>query len=173
MSDGAFAGREQCRDCGTSDPALAYRSGRMQRCIDCQHYWNLTHRGHGQRVEMAYTREQFVALKRATPRRCHYCGIDGEGLWEWNVTGVHRKRHETIGWDRIDSTFGYQDGNWVPCCPVCNSVKSNTFSVDEMTALAPTIRAVLDSHRNQPPARTTADTPGATRTTTPASEGSA
>ena len=144
MEVGPFAGKGTCRDCDTSDPVLAYRSGRMQRCIDCQHYWNLTHRSTGRDIEMAYTREEFVQLKRTTPRLCHYCKVDGDGLWAWNVFGVHHKRFETIGWDRLDSDRGYVDGNWVPCCPVCNAVKSRTFTYDEMLVIGPVIRAVLD-----------------------------
>jgi hypothetical protein len=59
-----------CRDCGTLDPMLLYRSGRMQRCHDCQHYENLTRKGTGGGVE--FTREQFVEWRLTNIVPC--CG---------------------------------------------------------------------------------------------------
>lgn len=40
---------------------------------------------------------------------CYYCGE----LREYN------------GIDRIDSNIGYEDNNIVPCCEICNKMKSN------------------------------------------------
>lgn len=39
---------------------------------------------------------------------CRYCGID-------NTTGM----------DRVDNDFGYSEGNVVPCCLRCNTMKSD------------------------------------------------
>ena len=36
----------------------------------------------------------------------------------------------SLGLDRIDSDLGYQLGNIVPCCGVCNMMKNN-LSYDE------------------------------------------
>jgi hypothetical protein len=33
---------------------------------------------------------------------------------------------ETIGIDRVDSEKGYEVGNVLPCCKVCNRMKTNT-----------------------------------------------
>lgn len=38
---------------------------------------------------------------------CHYCGSEGGGV------------------DRIDSNKGYEVGNVVPCCGICNRMKLN------------------------------------------------
>jgi hypothetical protein len=41
---------------------------------------------------------------------CSYCGSD----------------IETIGLDRVDSEIGYNLNNIIPCCKICNRMKSNT-----------------------------------------------
>ena len=42
-------------------------------------------------------------------KNCHYCG----------------NKIKTIGIDRIDSFLGYIPDNIVPCCKICNQMKSN------------------------------------------------
>lgn len=48
---------------------------------------------------------------------CHYCGSP----------------IETVGIDRVNSTHGYEVGNVVPCCGMCNLMK-NEHSVDDWVA---------------------------------------
>jgi hypothetical protein len=50
-------------DCRISDPSLHYRSGRMKRCVDCQHYANLDKKKTGGTVN--FSREEFLAWRRA------------------------------------------------------------------------------------------------------------
>lgn len=52
--------------------------------------------------------------------------------------------------DRIDNSFGYIDGNVVPCCHVCNTVKSDFFSFDEMKEIGLLIRDLLKRRQNAP-----------------------
>lgn len=129
-----------CVDCGTADPALRYRSGRMSRCYDCQNYWNLAHKRTGGGVE--FEREAFLRWKRADParRRCHYCGIDPASLYALAIVRAKR-RCENIGVDRLDNLLPYRLDNLVACCPICNGVRSDVFSVAEMEALGQVVRA--------------------------------
>jgi hypothetical protein len=55
---------------------------------------------------------------RLAAQPCYYCGKEKDGP----LNGV--------GLDRIDSQYGYFDGNVVPCCGVCNWAKG-TRSQDE------------------------------------------
>lgn len=57
-------------------------------------------------IPWSLTKGQFIAFWQ---KPCTYCG----------------GAIETIGLDRIDNTRGYEVGNVVPCCGVCNRMKSN------------------------------------------------
>ena len=52
------------------------------------------------------TKEEFNGFWQ---KPCHYCG----------------GAIETIGLDRVDSTMGYSIDNVVPCCSVCNRMKTD------------------------------------------------
>jgi hypothetical protein len=149
-----------CRRCGISDPTLHYRSGKMPLCIDCQHYDNLLSKTTGGGVEFGH--DEFLAWKREDPsrRRCVYCGIDGDQLYEMNGINVRtKKRFEVIGVDRIDNSRPYRLDNIQPCCPLCNGVKSGILSHEEMLLLGPRLRELWDARLNQTGelARRTAD----------------
>jgi hypothetical protein len=56
---------------------------------------------------------------------CSYCGT---------------KDH--IGCDRIDNNKGHTKDNVIPCCYVCNTVRGNNFTVDEMKILGKCISGI-------------------------------
>jgi len=65
------------------------------------------------------SRELFLDLSQ---RLCHYCGdVPASG-------GYKNSRGKNIGTynglDRTDNTLGYEPDNVVPCCKVCNRMKS-------------------------------------------------
>lgn len=62
------------------------------------------------------TIEQFEEI---TSKPCHYCG-EYDVYEDMRFTGV----------DRVDTNNGYNVKNCVPCCKVCNSMKSN-YNVSE------------------------------------------
>ena len=66
--------------------------------------------------------------------KCHYCG---SGL---NETG--------IGLDRKNNKFGYDLGNVVSCCGLCNITKSDNFSYEEMLYLGESIKAIIVKREN-------------------------
>ena len=48
--------------------------------------------------------------------------------------------------DRLDNSRGYEPDNVVACCPICNKVRLDHFTPDEMRqVIGPAIRAVLDA----------------------------
>lgn len=59
---------------------------------------------------------------------CHYCGSEPSIDNMWN-NGASRKSSDEIvsinGIDRIDSNKGYTIDNCVPCCTLCNRMKSD------------------------------------------------
>jgi hypothetical protein len=59
--------------------------------------------------EMGFTFKQYRELVENKP--CEYCGVQSMSFG--------------VGLDRVDSTKGYVLGNCVPCCYLCNVMKSN------------------------------------------------
>lgn len=50
-----------------------------------------------------------------------------------------------IGLDRIDNLRGYESGNVLPCCSICNIARGAFFTVDEMRRfIGPAIRAARE-----------------------------
>lgn len=140
----------KCRDCATEDPHLHYRSGRMQRCYDCQNYLNITTKRTG--GEVHFTREEFVSWKRSRPRTCYYCGIDQQDLALLGVVNPRTGRiMESIGVDRIDNHGDYALENLVPCCGACNAIKSSILSSAEMQGLGPALSIIWEKRLNAPP----------------------
>ena len=65
------------------------------------------------------TKEEFI--ERAT-KECMYCGD--------KLTNTHKKLHNNgdfsyTGIDRYDNKKGYEKENCVPCCSVCNRLKTD------------------------------------------------
>lgn len=86
-------------------------------------------RGTAKRTGRTWTidRELFAAL---TSRPCTYCGgplpETGSGL------------------DRLDNKRGYEPDNVVPCCTICNRVRNDVFTHEEMAqVIGPLIERVL------------------------------
>jgi 5-methylcytosine-specific restriction endonuclease McrA len=117
----------------------------MKRCHDCQNYLNLSTKKTGGGIR--FERNEFIAWKRASPdrRRCTYCGIDSTMLYALNIQNPRNKsRYEAIGVDRIDNGRPYDLYNLVPCCPLCNQIKSQLLTYAEMAKLGSHVRALWD-----------------------------
>lgn len=71
-------------------------------------------------------------VDRLVAMDCHYCGCPPSNLvigWPGSGDFVYS------GIDRVDNRKGYETGNVVPCCALCNSAK-NDLSVEEFEAWA-------------------------------------
>ncbi|MEA3280602.1 MAG: hypothetical protein U9Q38_08405, partial [Thermodesulfobacteriota bacterium] len=60
-------------------------------------------------------------------KTCHYCGSE-----------------KNIGADRIKNDIGHTINNIVPCCYVCNIIKNNIFTSDEMYVLGKVAKNIID-----------------------------
>lgn len=113
--------------------------GRDYRCSEC----NSKRKNH-KAVNGRFSNGKTQARRKGVPwtltideyselikRPCHYCNRS------LNPTGS--------GLDRISNNknFGYTSTNVVPCCAVCNIIKSNHFSHEEMMELSESIRMIF------------------------------
>jgi hypothetical protein len=71
-----------------------------------------------------------------TQGACTYCG----------EPPAHKSRFYVYnGIDRKDNARGYEIGNCVPCCGLCNMTKGDRYSYAEMLCLGKTVRVIRDS----------------------------
>lgn len=75
------------------------------------------------------------ALDREVARRlflspCFYCGIDPSGVQRSRRGGEDFAYN---GIDRVDNGRGYEGGNVVPCCAMCNYAKRDMTTVQFLT----------------------------------------
>ena len=82
------------------------------------------------------TLEQYAALIN---QPCYYCQ-DRFGMIQDNQTGV--------GLDRIDNSIGYEIGNVVSCCKICNQIKMDCLTVEETIAAINAIFEVRNAKKN-------------------------
>lgn len=79
------------------------------------------------------TAEEFNKL---IVKNCAYCGREPSNT---NM----RCGIKYNGLDRIDNNKGYTLKNVVPCCSLCNRIKSNMFSARHMRVLGPILRKLM------------------------------
>ena len=61
-----------------------------------------------------------------TAQNCHYCGSKPRLTTRMRQDKYGSKiKFYTNGIDRIDSSWGYEKGNCIPCCRYCNALKSD------------------------------------------------
>jgi hypothetical protein len=89
--------------------------------------------------------DEFVKWRRATEQKCHYCGIDEPDVRRVGMKSQVQRDMSVMGVDRLDSSKGYEEGNLVPCCFVCNQIKGDRFSDAEMEKIGPAVAEVWHS----------------------------
>lgn len=72
----------------------------------------------------------FETFKDLISGMCYYC-----------ESPLNKSGHSL---DRIDSSKGYMLENVVPCCMLCNKIKSNHLSFDEMRIIGQAVRRVKE-----------------------------
>lgn len=83
-------------------------------------------------IPFLLTMDEFI-IERNKP--CFYCE---------NKLGC--KSLEGTGLDRLDNSKGYEPGNIVSCCKVCNTIKSDQLTVEETKAAVEAIIAVRNKY---------------------------
>lgn len=117
-SDHGFARKyTKCDDCREyskkTDSTLASRFSRTRSTRSRLFTWTLT----------------FSEYVEIVSRPCDYCGLENDTI-------------QSGGLDRLDNSRGYEYGNVVSCCPICNMVRNNIFTPDEMKILGQTVREI-------------------------------
>lgn len=79
-------------------------------------------------IAFTITFEDYLEIVK---KPCEYCG--------------HELPRTGSGLDRVVCSEGYEKHNVVPCCTVCNRVKSDTFRFREMKVLGPFLRRLLNA----------------------------
>jgi hypothetical protein len=96
----------------------------------------------GPAPELNMSVDEFSLWRKSTPQVCHYCGISEAHLPMVGMKSQIQRDVRTMGVDRLDSSMGYQTNNIAPCCFVCNQIKGNRFSEEEMRIVATGIAQV-------------------------------
>jgi len=58
-------------------------------------------------------------IKTLVVKECYYCGLEPS-----NNTRRHKREFKYSGLDRLNNKKGYEYGNVLPCCKICNHAKS-------------------------------------------------
>ena len=101
--------------------AFNYCYGAYKRSAQCRGY------------EFSLSKEEFRAI---IVQPCIYCGQ--KLTQEKRSKSIHTGTFKYTGIDRYDNSKGYIRGNCVPCCKVCNRIKTN-MTVQELEAKLTTI----------------------------------
>lgn len=81
----------------------------------------------------------FVKWWYATPDTCFYCKRALKEIAKDNISTRYISR---LTIDRIDNDIGYNIDNIAKCCWLCNRVKSNDFTKDEMLKIGSVINEI-------------------------------
>lgn len=83
--------------------------------------------------------------------KCHYCGIEEKDFISiWGEFYGGRRRGPTLEVDRIDNRRGYDMGNCVLACAVCNNAKSDKFTYEEFKRLGEVIKEIWQQRKAKP-----------------------
>ena len=107
-----------CIECQEETDNFLRQDKKCRKCKNKYTKANLSHRYHNSRnsakrrgYTFNLTKKEY---KKITNSNCIYCnGTDGN------------EKYQYVGVDRVNNNEGYILGNVVPCCRICNSMKSN------------------------------------------------
>lgn len=139
-----------CKKCGTSDKALRYPSGKMNKCMNCQRYYNITVNSKRPRAnkpspKLDIAENSFLDWCNGQVKACFYCGVEEKNIRKINLKTQTGKSLAALGVDRVNSEIGYQLSNIVLCCFACNKAKGDVFNHDEMSLIGKSISHVWAS----------------------------
>ncbi len=135
-------------------PILDKRTG---LCVKCTKQANAKHQGISKRRKRSFegtfnyvrskakirgipcglTYEEFLLF--TAQKFCHYC--DSVLYWAPHQSARYLVFRSNL--DRKDNALGYSVANCVACCPLCNRIKSDVLSYDEMMELRPILQRIM------------------------------
>lgn len=131
LKNGKTTLRSHCKSCRRKTSMAYYQRGQSNEQIASrkrgyQKMYGNTKKGRAIKLLKSYraydnkkgfifdlTQEWFI--ENVLNSKCHYCGT-----------------MEQLGAERKDNNLGHTKNNIVPCCAVCNNVRSDIFTMDEM-----------------------------------------
>lgn len=90
--------------------------------------------------------EEFVTF--TSINKCHYCNSNIVWYPYDTLTPNKKKISHSYHLDRKDNTQGYTSSNCVVCCSLCNYIKSNLLSYEEMSILAPSLQIIQNNRQS-------------------------
>jgi len=96
-------------------------------------YSKLVYNSKKKNLPISLTKEEYDKLMKETTN-CYYCNY----LFEEGNTN----RHNSKSLDRIDNDKGYELSNVVVCCYLCNGVKSDYFTKEQMLRMGKLINEI-------------------------------
>ncbi len=126
-----------CRNCAAARPNIRIQLRPFEWV-----YKRLLRSAKIRSIPVLLSYEGFVGF--TTVEECYYCG---EGI-HWNPFNQNKSSRGT-NLDRKDNNRGYEEGNLVVACKVCNRIKNETLSYSEMVSLGTHLRAIRLSREGQ------------------------
>jgi hypothetical protein len=121
----------------------SHRRYHRQRNRDLAGYvYNVLQYGARKRQITYCTRGEFITWWTDTPDVCEYCGLAIDEIKQaWPAIKGTAYR---LSVDRKDNTLGYEVGNMVKACYVCNLMRHRFLSYEEAKQfLGPMVRSVI------------------------------
>lgn len=141
---------KNCTRCGILKPLSAFskhrlsKDGHAYQCKECNakraKIWRRTPSGiytgiigrenFYHRAKVYFSKDEFIEWYNKQPRYCAYCDIPEEKTPVWKKMFNHRSTKLSV--DRKNGLGDYTIDNIVLCCYLCNTIKNNVLSFDEM-----------------------------------------
>lgn len=87
---------------------------------------------HLRKIEMLISRREFMEWYDMTEKKCVYCGVKWGDLKSLPREYARRSGRSRLSIDRKDSFGPYSLENIVMACYMCNTIKNNLLTFDEM-----------------------------------------
>ncbi len=124
-----YANRQRCLE-----QARSSRARRKERDWAHYSYLHIKYRAESKGIPIPMSRDDFSEWYAAQNKRCSYCKLE---------QGQLRSLGIPMSLDRLNSTKGYETSNIGLACLICNKVKLDFFSPEEMGKIGKTIRRKL------------------------------
>lgn len=131
-----------CKSCSSARHCRNMKDIHKKRPFESLYNSGLMRRACKDGIAISLTYEDFIEFTKITD--CHYCGCHVEWI-------SHGRQSPNQGYhlDRKNSDLGYHKDNLVVACKVCNRIKNNHLTYEEMRQLAPHLRAIRCNREGQ------------------------
>lgn len=116
------------KSCGCLQKKKAAGSALPDALAD-KNYWlsKYKKRAKTTKIEFLLSNEEFYSI---CSKNCFYCGDAPETKNHGYIRKYQKEVYQANGIDRVNPNIGYVNDNCVPCCHVCNFMKTNKTQED-------------------------------------------